>query len=129
MVRRAPVLPRILSATLVVLAFATFAACGGSSKASEPTKTAANGAVTVNAFDIHFDVGEIKAPPGPLKVTLVNHGAIEHDFKINGTDMHLKASGGKTTSGTVTLAKGTYDFECTVPGHAAQGMKGTVVVS
>ena len=50
-------------------------------------------------------------------------------IKINGTDMHLKANGGKTTSGTVTLAKGTYDFECTVPGHAAQGMKGTVVVS
>jgi plastocyanin len=128
MIRRARAL-QILTASLVVLACATFAACSSSSKSSEPTKTATNGAITVDAFDIHFDVGEIKAAPGPLKVTLVNHGAIEHDFKINGTDMHLKANGGKTTSGTVTLAKGTYDFECTVPGHAAQGMKGTVVVS
>ena len=126
--RRAPALPRILSVSLVVLLCATFAACS-SSKTSEPTKTATNGAVTVNAFDIHFDVGEIKASAGPLKVTLVNHGAIEHDFKIDGTDMHLKANGGSTTSGTVTLSKGTYKFECTVPGHAAQGMKGTVVVS
>jgi plastocyanin len=128
MIRRGPAL-QILSAILVVLACATFAACGGSSKAAEPTKTAENGEVTVDAFDIHFDVGEIKAAPGPLKVTLVNHGAIEHDFKINGTDMHLKANGGKTDSGTVTLSKGTYQFECTVPVHAAQGMKGTVVVS
>jgi plastocyanin len=126
--RRAPALP-ILSAALVVLVCATFAACGGSSQSSAPTKTATNGEITVNAFDIHFDVGEIKASPGPLKVTLVNHGAIEHDFKINGTSMHLKANGGNTDSGTVTLAKGTYTFECTVPGHAAQGMKGTVVVS
>jgi plastocyanin len=128
-IRRAPALPRILSASLAVFACATFAACSSSGKSSEPTKTASNGEVTVDAFDIHFDVGEIKAAPGPLKVTLVNHGGIEHDFKINGTSMHLKADGGKSDSGTVTLAKGTYTFECTVPGHAAQGMKGTVVVS
>ena len=113
----------------MVLAVATFAACGGSSKNAEPTITAKNGEVTVEAFDIHFNVGEIKASPGPLKVTLVNKGGIEHDFKINNTDLHLKANGGKTDSGTVTLEKGTYDFECTVPGHAGQGMKGTVVVS
>ena len=126
---RAPALPRALSASFLVLLCATFAACGSSGKSSQATKTATNGEVTVNAFDVHFDVGEIKASAGPLKVTLVNHGAIEHDFKIDNTDMHLKANGGATTSGTVTLAKGTYKFECTVPGHASQGMRGTVVVS
>ena len=96
---------------------------------SEPTKTATGGAITVGAFDIRFDVGEIKAAPGPLTVTLDNHGAIEHTFKIDGTSLVLKANGGKSATGTVTLAKGTYDFECTIPGHKAQGMKGTVVVS
>jgi plastocyanin len=127
--RRAPILPSLLSGALLVLACATLVACSSSSKTSEPTVTAKNGEVTVEAFDIHFNVGEIKASPGPLKVTLVNKGAIEHDFKINDTDLHLKAKGGETVSGTVTLEKGTYDFECTVPGHAGQGMKGTVVVS
>lgn len=112
----------------MVLACATFAACGGSSK-TEPTVTAKNGEITIEAFDIHFNIGEIKASPGPLKVTLVNKGAIEHDFKINDTPLHLKANGGKSDTGTVTLEKGTYEFECTVPGHAGQGMKGTVVVS
>jgi plastocyanin len=113
----------------VVLAGATLAACGGSSKTSEPTVTAKNGEVTVEAFDIHFNVGEIKTAPGPLKVTLDNKGGIEHDFAIKGTPLHLKADGGKSDTGTVTLEKGTYTFECTVPGHAGQGMKGTVVVS
>ena len=30
---------------------------------------------------------------------------------------------------TVTLTAGTYTFECTVPGHAEAGMKGTLTVS
>ena len=55
----------------------------------------------------------IKTTAGPLTVTFVNHGAQEHTFKIEGTSMLLKANGGKTTTGTVTLAKGTYNFECT----------------
>jgi uncharacterized cupredoxin-like copper-binding protein len=29
----------------------------------------------------------------------------------------------------VTLAAGTYTFECTVPGHAAAGMKGVLTVT
>ena len=35
----------------------------------------------------------------------------------------------RSATGTVTLAKGTYNFECTIPGHAAAGMKGKVVVA
>lgn len=105
------------------------AACGSSGGKSEPAKTATNGAITVDAFDVHFDVGTINTTPGPLTVTLNNKGAIEHSFKIEGTPLTLKTDGGKSATGTVTLAKGTYSFECTVPGHAAQGMKGKVVVS
>jgi plastocyanin len=112
------------------LATVALAACGSSGGGkSEPTKTATGGAITVNAADVKFDVGEIKTAPGPLTVTLVNTGAMQHTFKIDGTSFELKANGGKTATGTVTLAKGTYDFECTVPGHKAQGMKGTVVVA
>ena len=113
-----------------MLAAASLGACGGSGGGgSEPTKTATGGAITVGAYDIRFDVGEIKAAPGPLTVTLDNHGAVEHTFKIDGTSLILRANGGKSATGSVTLAKGTYGFECTIPGHKAQGMKGTVVVS
>jgi nitrite reductase (NO-forming) len=39
-------------------------------------------------------------------------------------------SPGKTTSVTVTFTKkGTYEYLCTVPGHAAAGMKGDLKVT
>ena len=112
-----------------MVATLTLGACGGSSSNSTKTKTATGGAITVVATDLAFDVNEIKAAPGPLAVTLENHGAIEHTFKIQGTPLLLKTNAGKTASGSVTLQKGTYSFECTIPGHAAAGMKGKVVVS
>jgi plastocyanin len=115
---------------LVVIAVLALGACGssGGNKAGV-TKTATGGKITVGAFDVRFDVKVIDATAGPLTVTLVNHGAEEHTFEIKGTSLLIKASGGKSTTGTVTLTKGTYDFQCTIPGHAQAGMKGTVVVS
>ena len=117
-------------AALAVVLVAVFAvgACS-SSKKSEPTKTVSNGEITIDAFDIHFDVGTIKTTAGPLKVTFVNKGALEHTFKILNTDFELKANAGETKTGTVTLQKGTYDYECAIAGHASQGMKGTIEVS
>jgi plastocyanin len=119
---------------VVVAALATFGlgACGGggskSCAAKVETKTATAGAVTVCAGALSFDVNTINAKAGALKVTFDNDGNVYHTFKIKGTSLELKANGGKSATGTVTLAKGTYDFECTVPGHAAAGMKGKVVV-
>ena len=121
---------RLLSVLLVAVCAAfLLGACSSSSKSSEPTKTVSNGKITVDAFDIHFDVGTIKTTAGPLQVTLVNKGALEHTFKVEGTAFELKTSGGQTKSGTVTLAKGTYKYECSFDGHAQAGMKGTIEVS
>jgi len=115
--------------TFVVLAALALGACGGGTSGGQATKTVTGGAITVGAYDLRFDVHEIKATPGPLTVTLVNHGAVDHTFEIQGTSLLLKANPGSSVTGTVTLAKGTYTFECTIPGHAAAGMKGTVVVA
>ena len=121
---------RRYTALLVALAAVlALGACSGSSKASEPTKTVTDGKITIDAFDIHFDVGTIKTTAGPLEVTFTNKGALEHTFTIEGTDLDLKANAGKTDTGTVTLEKGTYKYECTVAGHAQQGMKGEIEVS
>jgi len=117
-------------AVLAVVLVAGFAlgACS-SDKKSGPTKTVTNGEITVDAHDIGFDVQVIKTSAGPLTITLDNTGALEHTLKVDGTDFELKAGAGEKKSGTVTLSKGTYDFECTIAGHAQQGMKGTIEVS
>jgi plastocyanin len=126
---------RRLSTTLFVLAalaLAGLGACGGGSKKSCPatvdTKTVTGGAITVCAADTRFDVKTIKAASGPLTVTLVNHGALLHTLEIKKTSLDLSTNPGKSATGTVALAKGTYAFECTVAGHADAGMKGTIVV-
>jgi plastocyanin len=125
---------RSMLVLVAALALGGLAACGGgggSAKKCPPkvaTKTVTGGAITVCASGFTFDVGTIKAQPGPLKVTLVNDGAIYHTLKIPDANLELKTNGGKTASGTVTLSKGTYSFDCTVPGHAAAGMKGKIVV-
>jgi uncharacterized cupredoxin-like copper-binding protein len=82
--------------------------------------------------------------PGPFAFTLstktVKHGSVtfsvknvgtglSHDFSINGKKTPL-LSPGKSATLTVTFAKaGNYPYSCTVPGHAAAGMKGTLKVT
>jgi plastocyanin len=121
---------RPIAMVLFVLAVVALVGCGSSSSSGsrKATKTATDGAITVGAYDLYFDVGTIKTTPGPLKVTLVNHGALFHTFKIEGTSLDLQTNAGKIATGRVTLTKRTYSFECTVPGHAAAGMRGKVDV-
>jgi plastocyanin len=107
----------------------TFAACGGGGGGGGATKTATGGKITITAHDIGFDVKTINASPGTLTVTLVENGALPHTFKIKGEDGELKVDGSnKRDTGTWDLKAGDYDFECTIPGHASQGMKGKIIV-
>ncbi len=126
---------------VTLIAFALLpAACGGGGGgggagknvtcSTDPTQTATNGEITVCAYDIRFSVKTINAPAGPLKITLVNKGSIPHTFEIDGQNFELKTSShNELKSGTVTLAKGNHTFKCTIPGHAAAGMTGQIVVS
>jgi uncharacterized cupredoxin-like copper-binding protein len=57
-----------------------------------------------------------------------------HDFVVSGPGVGAKkiadASGGATARGTLKLTKtGKYDFFCSIPGHRAAGMRGTITVS
>jgi uncharacterized cupredoxin-like copper-binding protein len=70
-----------------------------------------------------------KSVATPRKVTFVfkNTGHILHDFKISSKKTPLTGPG-KTATISVTLKKGKYTYLCTVPGHAAAGMKGVFTV-
>ena len=64
--------------------------------------------------------------PSDFKVT--NRGALEHDFKIAGK-VTKKLKPGTTATLKVTFKKGgKFKYLCTLPGHAAAGMRGTFVV-
>ena len=66
----------------------------------------------------------------PVELTLRNGGGIPHDFALAegaAGPVKLEAPGGQTARGAFTIeTPGTYPFVCTVPGHAAAGMTGTI---
>jgi uncharacterized cupredoxin-like copper-binding protein len=84
-------------------------------------------AVTVTATEFHFKLSKTSVLHGSVTFTLVNKGKLSHDFKIAGKKTVL-VKPGKTSKLTVTLKKGKAAYLCTVPGHAAAGMKGTLTV-
>ena len=59
--------------------------------------------------------------------TVLNKGHVSHDFKIGGKKTAL-ISPGKSAKLAVLLKPGKAAYLCTVPGHAAAGMKGTLTV-
>ena len=94
-----------------------------------PTATASGQAtkVTVTATEFHFKLSASSAKAGAITFVLVNKGHLGHDFKIDGKKTPVIGPG-KTAKLTVTLKKGKYPYSCTVPGHAAAGMKGLFTV-
>lgn len=99
----------------------------------------------VQARDLAFDQTQLAVPAGAeVTVNLSNVGSLEHNWVLvqDGTDpatatpadaINAAASeilaGGKSTSLTFTApAVGSYQYICTVPGHALAGMVGTLTV-
>ena len=113
---------RIISlVAALAVAATTFAvvAYGSSSRANATT-------VKVTAKDtFRFVLSRKSAPHGKVTFKVTNKGRLKHDFKIAGKKTKLLGHN-KTATLTVTLKKGKkYTYLCTVPGHAAAGMKGT----
>ena len=84
-------------------------------------------AVTVTATEFKFKLSKTSVPHGSVTFTLVNKGKVAHDFKIGGKKTPL-VKPGKSAKLTVTLKAGKAAYLCTVPGHAAAGMKGSLTV-
>jgi uncharacterized cupredoxin-like copper-binding protein len=107
------------------VALAALVAAGPISAGSTAVK-----AVTVNvtAKEFKFTLSKTSVPHGKVTFKLTNKGKLPHDFAIGGKKTKL-INAGKTTTLTVTLKKGKSAYKCTVPGHAAAGMKGTLKVT
>jgi uncharacterized cupredoxin-like copper-binding protein len=81
--------------------------------------------VKVTAKDtFRFALSRRTAPHGKVIFKVLNRGRLSHDFKIAGKKTKMLKHN-QTATLTVTLQKGKrYTYLCTVPGHAAAGMKG-----
>jgi uncharacterized cupredoxin-like copper-binding protein len=99
-------------------------ACGGQGNAAT---------VTLTEFTIKPKGVQLKAGQ-PATLTLVNGGKIEHNLKLDAavTDTPLPEvlkPGERTTVTFTPKATGTFQYACTIPGHAPAGMTGTVTVA
>jgi uncharacterized cupredoxin-like copper-binding protein len=118
--RRKITLLAVLAAALMVAAPAIAA-----TDHSTGTKTTT---ITVKATEFKFALSKTSAPKGTVIFKVTNKGQVDHDFKINGKKTKLLAPG-KSASLTVKFQKtGKFPYLCTVPGHAASGMKGSFTV-
>jgi uncharacterized cupredoxin-like copper-binding protein len=116
-------------AVLAALSLSTFAVAVPASAAVHAN--AATAGVTVTAgkpSEFKFTLSTKKVKHGKVKFTIKNKGSVAHDFSIAG-HTSKKVKPGKSTTLTVTLKKGKAAYKCTVPGHAAAGMKGTLTVT
>lgn len=84
--------------------------------------------VTVTASEFKFKFSKTSVPHGSVTFTIKNTGKVGHDFKIGGKKTPLIGAG-KSAKLTVTLKAGKAAYLCTVPGHAAAGMKGSLKVT
>jgi uncharacterized cupredoxin-like copper-binding protein len=101
----------------------------GSGASAEPVTGATE--VPVRAGDLWFEPDTLEVTAGDIvNVTVTNEGRILHDFTVPDLDFMIDVESGDTVSGALeAVTPGEYEFLCTVPGHAAAGMVGTLVVS
>ena len=133
---------RALPLMLVLIAFVlALSACGGGSSSSSTTPAttgggAAGGGSTVKisadpSGALKYEQTDVSATAGSITIDFTNMSSLAHDVTIEGNG----ASGAtdqitdSTTSTTVDLEPGTYTFFCSVDGHRAAGMEGTLTVN
>ena len=82
---------------------------------------------------LKYNVTKLKAKAGTVTLSMSNPSAIfTHNVAIKGNGVHKKGpvvGKGGTSRIVVKLKPGKYTFYCSVPGHEAGGMKGTLTVT
>jgi plastocyanin len=112
----------------------------GTSAATSSSAAAAGGASSNIAIaanpggSLAYDKKTLSAKAGKVTITMTNMSPVGHNFTIQkgSSGAVLGATPtfmGGTKSVSVNLKAGTYTFFCSVPGHRAGGMVGTLTVS
>ena len=96
---------------------------------AEPATDAILGELTITAFDLGFEPAAVEVEqPGRYAVTFVNDGAAFHDLTFaDGTV--LEAEAGESANDEIMVPAEGLAFICSVPGHEAGGMTGSITVT
>ena len=135
---------RSLPFLLVCTALAVgLAACGGGGGGgSAPTAaatTSAGGGGSGETLELaadpsgalKFDKTSLEASAGKVTIDFTNSSSLPHNVTIEGPGVEDEGTDtikGSSTSTTLDLKAGNYTFFCSVDGHRAAGMEGTLVV-
>ena len=98
----------------------------------KPLAKAANGTLSIPADPngpLLYLYKNATAPAGALTINSQNKSQTLHDISVQGQATGQQVRGGATSTIKVNLKPGKYTFLCTVPGHAAAGMKGTLTIT
>jgi len=139
---------RPLPGTLMILSLAVAGCGGGGGSASTPatsstaqtTKSAATGANQVLALSadkeggLYFEPKKLTGKSGSVQLVMHNPSSsgIQHGIPVEGNGVDKDGpvvAPGKTSTLTVTLKPGKYEFYCPFDSHKQMGMKGTLTVT
>jgi len=106
---------------------ASSAASGGGGGAGSTVKISAN-----PTGQLAYEQTNVSAKAGSVTVDFTNQAPLTHDVCVQSPSGSLAGCTnmiqGASTSKTFNLKPGTYTFYCSVDGHEAAGMKGTLKV-
>lgn len=120
--------PRVLLAACALAL--GLAACGGDGGTTTDEPTTEPDVTVMGTDALKFEPTDLSAEAGTVAIELRTGETVEHNVVIEELDdrMVVETPPASSAVGTVELEPGTYTFYCSVPGHRAAGMEGTLTV-
>jgi len=85
-------------------------------------------ALMADPTQLRFDKTSLEARAGRVTIVMTNPAQIDHNVSLQGDGHGATVGTGGTSTVSAELKPGRYTYYCSVPGHRAAGMHGTLTV-
>ncbi len=110
--------------TALAALVAAVSAFGGAARQTATTVTVTAG----KPSEFRFILSKKTVAKGLTTFKVTNKGTVNHDFRVGGKKTPILKSGKAATLRVTFTKAGKFAYMCTLPGHAAGGMKGILTV-